>query len=203
MIRVLEGATFTYYNLAIGLITGFGVFYFLLFKRTVVDYHRFLLLTVTGLMLFLIGGPVTELLLPSFVHWVHGIAALMVIFGLYDPLENDLRRDAWADVLLQEPVQVRQQAEWMLPIDDAILGLFHSKELILTPAIIAYNIDYSREEVNRRLSELENRGFVTKVERGKYQITELGRQYIEGTISDGALARLWYFWRRDRGFEGD
>lgn len=188
---MLENAVFTYYNLAVGLLTGLGVFYFLFFKPTVVEYHQFLLLTVAGLLLFLIGGPLIELLLPSLVHWVHGIAALMVIFGLYDPLENDLRREAWADVLLQEPVQVRQQAEWMLPIDDDILDLFHSKELILTPAIIAYNIDYSRGEVNRRLGELEDHGFVTKVERGKYRITELGRQYIEGSVSHGPLTRLW------------
>lgn len=188
---MLENSLFTYYNLAVGLITGFGVFYFLLFKSTVVDYHQFLLLTVAGLMLFLIGGPVTELLVPSFVHWVHGTAALMVIFGLYDPLENDLRRDAWADVLLQEPVQVRQQPDWMMPIDDAVLSLFNSKDLILTPAIIAYNIDYSREEVNRRLSELEERGFVTRIEHGKYKITESGRQYVEGSVSHGPLARLW------------
>ncbi|NHN42970.1 ArsR family transcriptional regulator [Halorubellus sp. JP-L1] len=187
---MLENSPFTYYNLAIGLLTGFGVFYFLFFKPTVVEYHRFLLLTVAGLLLFLIGGPITELVLPSLVHWVHGLAAFLVILGLYDPLENDLRRDAWADVLLQEPVQVRQQADWMLPIDDAILGLFHSKELVLTPAIIAYNIEYSRAEVNRRLSELETRGFVAKAERGKYRITELGRQYIEGSISRGPLARF-------------
>lgn len=197
---MLESSMFTYYNLTIGLITGLGIFYFLFFKPTVVDYHRFLLLTISGLILFLIGGPVTELFLPSLVHWIHGIAALMVIFGLYDPLENDLRRDAWADILLQEPTQVRQQADWMLPIDDAILGLFHSKELILTPAIIAYNINYSREEVNRRLSELEDRGFITKAERGKYQISEIGRQYIEGLLSHGPLTRLWYFWRRDQNF---
>lgn len=187
---MIQTVLFTYYNLVVGLVTGVGVFYFLFFKPTVVDYHRFLLLTVSGLMLFLIGGPITDLSLPSLVHWVHGVAALLVIVGLYDPLENDLRRDAWADVLLQEPGQIRQQAEWMMPVDDAILGLFHSKELVLTPAIIAYNIHYSREEVNRRLSELENRGFVTKVERGKYQITELGRQYIEGSISRGPLARF-------------
>lgn len=188
---MLETSLFTYYNLAVGLITGAGVSYFLFFNPTVVEYHRFLLLTVAGLLLYLIGGPITELLVPTLVHWVHGTAALMVIVGLYDPLENDLRRDAWADILLQEPGQVRQQADWMMPIDDAILGLFNSKELVLTPAIIAYNIDYSREEVNRRLSELENRGFVMKVERGKYQITELGRQYIEGTIDQGPLRRFW------------
>lgn len=192
---MLESQAFAYYNLLIGLVTGLGICYFLFFKQTVADYRQYLLFTVSGLVLFLIGGPVAELLFPSLVHWIHGIAALLVIFGLYDPVKNDLRRDAWADVLLQEPVQVRHRADWMLPIDDAILELFHSKELILTPAIIAYNLDYSREEVNRRLSILEDRGFVTKVERGKYRITVLGRQYITGAIASGLLTRLRHFWR--------
>lgn len=189
---------FTYYNLAIGLVTGLGVCYFLFFKRTVVDYQQYLLLTVAGLILFLVGGPVVELLLPSVVHWIHGVAALLVIFGLYDPVDNDLRRDAWADVLLREPVQMRQRADWMLPIDDAILELFHSKELVLTPAIVAYNIDYSREEVNRRLSALEDRGLVTRVERGKYRVTALGRQYVTGTVATGPLGRLRHVWRKAR-----
>ena len=188
---MIDSSPFTYYNVVIGLLTGTGVVYFLFFKPTVVDYQHFLVLTVSGLLLFLAGGPVADLLFPPLVHWIHGLAALLVILGLYDPLENDLRRDAWADVLLQEPVKVRQRADWMLPIDDAVLRLFHSTDLILTPTIIAYNIDYSREEVNRRLSELENRGFVSKVERGKYRITSLGRQYIDGPISRGTFARFY------------
>jgi DNA-binding transcriptional ArsR family regulator len=193
-VAVLDASLFVYYNLTIGLVTGIGICYFLFFKQSVVDYQRYLLLTVAGLVLFLVGGPITELLLPALVHWVHGLAALLVIIGLYDPLENDLRRDAWADVLLEKPDQVRERADWMLPIDDAILELFHSKELILTPTIIAYNIDYSREEVNRRLGVLEDHGLVTKVERGKYRITAFGRQYVTGVVSQGALARIRHFW---------
>lgn len=188
---MIDSSPFTYYNVMIGLLTGAGVVYFLFFKPTVVDYQPFLLLTVSGLLLFLVGGPLTDLLFPPLVHWIHGLAALMVIFGLYDPLDNDLRRDAWADVLLQEPVTVRQQANWMLPVDDVILRLFHSTDLVLTPAIISYNIGYSREEVNRRLSELEDRGFVSRVERGKYRITDLGRQYIDGAVFPGTFAWLW------------
>lgn len=196
---MLDASLFVYYNLTIGLATGIGICYFLFFKQSVVDYQRYLLLTVAGLLLFLIGGPLTELLFPEIVHWIHGMAALLVVIGLYDPLENDLRRDAWADVLLESPVQVRQQADWMLPIDDAILELFHSKELILTPTIIAYNIDYSREEVNRRLSVLEDHGLVTKVERGKYRITAFGRQYVSGVVTGGILARVRHVWREHRG----
>ncbi len=192
---MLESSVFTVYNLIIGLLTGTGVAYFLVFKPTVVEYNRFLLLTVGGLVSFLIGGPLMEIIYPPLLHWIHGTAALMVVFGLYNPLENELRHDAWTDVLLQEPTQVRQRADWMLPIDDAVLELFHSKELVLTPAIVAYNIGYSREEVNRRLRELEKRGFMTKVERGKYRITEFGIQYVNGSMSVGLSRSLRHFWR--------
>jgi DNA-binding IclR family transcriptional regulator len=65
-------------------------------------------------------------------------------------------------------------------MDDRVLELFHTSDLVLTPAIIAYNIDYSRGEVNRRLAELETHGFVEKVERGKYRLTEQGEQYLQG-----------------------
>lgn len=185
---------FVVYNLAIGAVTGIGLLYYLFFRPTVVDYHRYLLVTISGLLLFLVGGPLTELLAPAVVHWVHGVASVLVVIGLYSPVKSDLRQEAWADVLLRNPERVRQSDEWMLPVDDEILGLFHSKELVLTPAIIAYNIDYSREEVNRRLVELESRGFVAKVERGKYRITSLGNQYVEGGIPHEGLGSLRYLW---------
>lgn len=195
---MLDSSPFAYYNVAVGVVTGCGVLYFLFFKPTVVDYDRFLLITVFGLLLFLVGGPILDLFFPILVHWVHGLAAFLVILGLYDPLENDLRRDAWANILLQNPQQVRHQENWMLPIDDRILELFHSNELVLTPAIIAYNIEYSREEVNRRLSKLSSRGLVNKVDHGKYQITALGRQYIEGSVSSSPATRLLASWREGR-----
>lgn len=191
---MIEPLLFTMYNLVIGLITGVGVLYFLFFKQTVVEYHRFLFVTIAGLLLFLIGGPVTELIAPKFVHWIHTIASILVIFGLYDPLKNDIRNDAWADVLLGEPGLIREPEDWMLPVDDAILSLFHSADLVLTPSIIAYNIEYSRDEVNRRLVELEKRGFVTKVERGKYRITALGRQYLDGAVSHSLRSQLRHLW---------
>lgn len=151
---MIEPILFTLYNLVLGLITGIGVLYFLFLKRNNVEYHRFLFITVSGLLLFLLGGPVTELVAPGLVHWIHSVASLLVILGLYDPLKNDLRNDAWADALLGDASHVRKPADWMLPIDDAILSIFHTTDLVLTPSIIAYNIDYSRDEVNRRLIRL-------------------------------------------------
>lgn len=191
---MIEPAHLTGYNLLIGIVTGTGVLYFLFFKPTVVEYDRFLFVTITGLLLFLVGGPITELLAPGLVHWVHGLASVLVILGLYDPLKRDVRHDVWTDVLLQEPEQVRKPASWMLPIDDAILSLFRSTDLVLTPSIIAYNIEYSRDEVNRRLVELEKRGFVSKVERGKYRISALGRQYLDGDVSFSLRNQLRHLW---------
>lgn len=192
---MVEISPFTAYNLITGLVTGIGVIYFLFFKRTVIEYRAFLFMTIAGLTLFLVGGPVVEVVYPKFVHWIHGLAAVLVILGLYDPVQNDSRHDLWTEILLKDPAQVRQSSEWMLPVDDAVLGLFHATDLVLTPSIVAYNIDYSRDEVNRRLTELEQRGFVEKVERGKYRITALGKQYIEGPTSSDLRNRLQHLRR--------
>ncbi|ELZ46034.1 PhiH1 repressor-like protein [Halorubrum distributum JCM 9100] len=49
---------------------------------------------------------------------------------------------------------------------------------VQSPTILAYNLDISRPYVSNRLGELVERGFVEKVEDGKYRITEEGRQIL-------------------------
>ena len=67
-----------------------------------------------------------------------------------------------------------------LPIDERIIEILADSGLILSPTIIAENIDKSRPEVNRRLSELADRGFVHRVKRGRYVISERGVAYLNG-----------------------
>lgn len=173
---------FHIYNFLVGLIAIAGLFYLLRLHRIEGKYHRFVFVTTAGILVFAVIAPVVELILPHLVHAVHGLAAVLIIFGLYDPVRNDLRKDQWAELLLQDPSSMRETSDWMAPMDDQILELFHTSDLVLTPAIIAYNIEYSREEVNRRLSELEEHGLVERVERGKYRITELGEEYLHGRL---------------------
>jgi len=79
--------------------------------------------------------------------------------------------------------KVRQPASWMqLPIDDRILESLDTSDMILSPSVIAINIDKSRDEVNRRLSTLVEYELVTRVQRGYYQITDRGQQYLKGDI---------------------
>ncbi len=171
------------YNLAVGLLSGVGLIYLAYSQRFIVGYRRFFYLLIGGLLVFAVGGPLADLFAPDFAHVVHGLAALLVILGLYDPIHNDLREDEWARLLVRDPSELRHPGEWMVPMDDEILELFHSAHLVLTPAIIAYNIDHSREEVNRRLTSLQEHGLVDRVERGKYRITQLGEAYLQGELA--------------------
>ncbi len=78
---------------------------------------------------------------------------------------------------------VRQPAPWMqLPIDERILEVLDSSGMILSPAVIAINIDKARSEVNRRLSSLVDYGLVTRVKRGYYEITADGKAYLAGEL---------------------
>jgi len=73
-----------------------------------------------------------------------------------------------------------------LPIDERILEAL-ATGLVLSPAVIAVNIDKARSEVNRRLSELVDIGLVERVKRGYYEITDAGEQYLTGDLDPDEL----------------
>lgn len=178
---------FQLYNLFAGGLAAAGFLYLLAYNRSMSSYRRFVHVLALGLLIFAVGGPLVDLLAPSWSHPVHVLSASLVIYGLYNPVHNDLRREEWTTLVLQDPRKVRDVADWMVPMDDDILELFHSTDLVLTPSIIAYNTGYSREEVNRRLGVLTEHGLMERVERGKYRITEFGRSYLSGQSLTGGL----------------
>lgn len=73
-----------------------------------------------------------------------------------------------------------------LPIDERILEALESSGMILSPSVIAINIDKSRGEVNRRLSVLTEHDFVRRVDRGYYEIAEPGNEYLEGRLNSSS-----------------
>lgn len=82
---------------------------------------------------------------------------------------------------------MRKRGEWMKPTDDQILEILGDSGLVLTPQIIAYNAGFDRSHVNKRLSEFTERGLVTRVERGKYEITSEGLGYLSGDVDASEL----------------
>jgi predicted transcriptional regulator len=75
---------------------------------------------------------------------------------------------------------MRKRGEWMTPMDDLLLEALESSDMVLSPSIISFNLDLSREAVNRRLQTLADHDLVEKIERGKYEITDEGREYLSG-----------------------
>lgn len=88
---------------------------------------------------------------------------------------------------------MRPRVEGMNEVDDAVLEFFEAQDegVALPPTVVWYNlhdllevIDKSRDTVARRMRKLNERGLLAKVseERGYYQITQKGRDYLEGDL---------------------
>lgn len=91
------------------------------------------------------------------------------------------------DISLDELEVVKIEAkdmempDWLTEMDIEILEVL-GHDLILTPSIIAENIDRSREGVSQRLNALQAGELVDKVGRGKYKITYEGLGYVGMTV---------------------
>ena len=77
---------------------------------------------------------------------------------------------------------MRPRVEWMNQTDDRILEALDESQLVLTPVVLAKNLDYSRSWVSTRLSKLVDAGLVTNSEGSFYQITDLGNEYLSGNL---------------------
>ena len=66
--------------------------------------------------------------------------------------------------------------------DNRILELLEESDLVLSPAVIAVNLDYTRNWVSRRVSKLVQAGLVEETNRSYYRISEKGRKYLSGEI---------------------
>ena len=66
--------------------------------------------------------------------------------------------------------------------DDRILETLADCEMILSPAVIAINTEYSRNYINKRMAVLLKNGLVNRVQDGYYEITDRGRAYLAGDL---------------------
>jgi repressor of nif and glnA expression len=80
------------------------------------------------------------------------------------------------------------QPPWWGKYDDDILSLLQETGAALPPRVIEFNLEYRdvasphRSTVKRRLSRLEEHGFVENAEdSGHYVITERGLEYLSNS----------------------
>jgi len=175
---------FFVYDFGVDLLSGVGLVYLLVSERRLMGHRQFFFETTFGIFLFVLAEPLS-LWFPRWVtHGFHGLGLLLIGVGVARPVMRELHDDHWANLLVERPESVRPRPDWMTPMDDEILDLFHYADLVLSPGLIAYNIDHSREAVTRHLSTLVDHGFLTRVERGKYRLTPIGEQYFYGDVAE-------------------
>nr|WP_226042533.1 winged helix-turn-helix domain-containing protein [Natrinema sp. DC36] len=81
----------------------------------------------------------------------------------------------------------------MTPVDRDILEVLHNAggphELVLSPRIIAENIDWSRQTVRDHIMALRDRGLIEYYDEtgGIYQLSDRGRSYLEGDLDAADL----------------
>lgn len=71
--------------------------------------------------------------------------------------------------------------------DDRIQELLDESDLILSPRILAVNLDYSRSWVSQRITKLMDADLIRWVDGGHYKITDRGRAYLEGELDADEL----------------
>lgn len=72
--------------------------------------------------------------------------------------------------------------EWITNLDREICGILRHG-LILTPSVLAKNLDRPRSSISRRLNTLEAGNIIEKVERGHYKMTEEGYARMLQTVT--------------------
>ena len=83
---------------------------------------------------------------------------------------------------------MRPRVDWMTRADDYILEFFEDTAIVATPHVVAANIDYSRQYVNRRVRRLTEHELLEKVDDGLYRITDRGEDYLAGDLDADDLS---------------
>lgn len=82
---------------------------------------------------------------------------------------------------------MRPRVEWMTSADNRLLEFLRDKEIVASPRVLSVNIDYDRQYVSKRLRILAQNDLVDNVDTGLYQITDRGKQYLDGNLSKDDL----------------
>jgi predicted transcriptional regulator len=107
-----------------------------------------------------------------------------------DESDNESEDDEWESLGTYKV----ENPDWLTEMDIQILDAL-ARGLTLTPSIIADNTDRSRAGVSQRLSTLQAAGYVEKIDRGKYEITEEGMEFLSGRLLNPE--KLWQFDEED------
>ena len=92
------------FDFVAGALATVGLLYLLYSGTVVVQYRRFFLLIVGGLLVYAVTGPVVGTVAPALIHATHGLASLFIAIGLYDLVRDDIVAENDFEAILLTPV---------------------------------------------------------------------------------------------------
>ncbi|MFH5800443.1 MarR family transcriptional regulator [Haladaptatus sp. CMAA 1911] len=80
-----------------------------------------------------------------------------------------------------------ERVRWMSPIDYEILLFFEEHDILVSPKVLALNIDYNRQYTSKRCRTLTEKGILSQKSNGVYELSEKGRQFLAGDLDADEL----------------
>lgn len=164
-------------NFAASLLVLTGLFYLLEAEVRRLSFGWQPVLLVLGVGLVVAEAGLRLFVASEGTHAVHTVAALLLVLALYDPVENRLRREEWVDLLSRDPA-IEDAATELSPADEAVLGLLARTRIVLTPELVAANLDGVPSHPRAALERLADGPFVERAGDARYRITPLGAKFV-------------------------
>lgn len=86
---------------------------------------------------------------------------------------------------IMDETPVREMVErvsWFRPADYEILMFFETHDIIVSPAVVAANIEYDRGYVNKEFRRLSDADLLENAD-GMYTLSTLARDFLNGDVS--------------------
>ncbi|MFC4449812.1 MarR family transcriptional regulator [Halorussus aquaticus] len=75
-----------------------------------------------------------------------------------------------------------ERVRWMSPIDYEILLFFEDHDILVSPKVLAVNIDYDRQYTSKRCRKLTQEGILEQDDSGLYRLSDKGRKFLSGDL---------------------
>lgn len=168
----MSAGSLALYTHLLGVVEGSGLLYVVYRKHRALVRTPALVPMAVGLLVFVSVEAFLDFLPPLVVHLLHAVAAGTLAVGLAGLVT------VWSTTrAATDPVsRGGDRPDELTEMDDDILALLDSADAVLSPALVSYNLGYSRESVNRHLRTLESHDLVERVDRGKYRLSVAARR---------------------------
>ncbi|OYR62754.1 phage repressor protein [Halorubrum sp. E3] len=80
-----------------------------------------------------------------------------------------------------------ERVSWFSPVDYEILEFFENHDIVVSPKVLAANIDYNRQYVSKRCQTLLRSGLLDQPKDGLYQLSKLGQDFLAGNVDVGVI----------------